>query len=149
LDANFINPFLTSSVQVIETLINIKPVVGKLNVKDMRYMNDRVWLRIDTKGQLEKNIIFGFPERMTMNIVSKMMGGMPITEMDEICRSAVAELGNMISGNASTMLSINGFLVDITPPSVIDVSSVYWGKKAFSIPVTIDAVGEFDINIIV
>ena len=42
-----------------------------------------------------------------------------ITKLDELSLSALSELGNMILGNAATVLSTKGKIVDITPPSII------------------------------
>ncbi|MCI3922285.1 chemotaxis protein CheX [Paenibacillus sp. TRM 82003] len=147
MQAELINPFLTSSIQVIETLIQVKPTVGKLQVTRMKYIDHYVWLKIQIVGQVQKEIMFGFPDRLAMNMVSMMMGGYQVTELDEMCKSAVAELGNMISGNASTMLYHNGITVDITPPSLVNDDASEWGKQAMSIPLTVETVGEFDIHI--
>ena len=148
MQAELINPFLTSSIQVIETIIQVKPTVGKLQMKQMQYTENYVWLKIRIHGQMEQEIMFGFPDTMAMNIVSTMLGGYVVTELDDMCRSAVAELGNMISGNASTMLYHNGIAVDITPPSLVGDSAVDWGKKAVSIPLSVERIGDFDINIL-
>ncbi len=148
MQAELINPFLTSSIQVIETIIQVKPTVGKLHLKQMQYTDKYVWLKIRIHGQLEKEIMFGFPDTMAMNIVSTMLGGYVVTEVDDMCRSAVAELGNMISGNASTMLYHSGIAVDITPPSLVEDSDLDWGKKAVSIPLSVETIGDFDINIL-
>jgi chemotaxis protein CheX len=147
--AEFINPFLSSSIQVIETMTQIKPTVGKLQVKPMSYVNDCVWLKINIVGQMQKEIMFGFPGQMAMNMVSAMMGGYQVTELDEMCRSAMAELGNMISGNASNILFHSGIAVDITPPSIVNDTEMDWGKQAVSIPLQVKAIGDFDIHIIV
>ncbi|HZG57000.1 chemotaxis protein CheX [Paenibacillus sp.] len=149
MQAELINPFLTSSVQVIETIIQVKPTVGKLHMKEIQFADNYVWLKIRIHGQVEKEILFGFPDRMAMNMVSTMLGGYVVTEVDDMCRSAVAELGNMISGNASTMLYHNGITVDITPPKLVEDTTIDTGKKAVSIPLRVDRIGEFDINIIV
>ncbi|MNY80771.1 CheC-like family protein [compost metagenome] len=65
--------------------------------------------------------------------------------------SAISELGNMISGNASTILSNQGFTVDITPPKVIKSQSVVDSatSKALYIPLTISGVGEVDIQVMI
>ena len=55
-------------------------------------------------GQMEGDIVFGLHETVALKLVSAMMGGYPIAEMDEMGQSAISELGNMISGNASTIL---------------------------------------------
>ncbi len=44
--------------------------------------------------------------------------GMPVTELDDMAMSAISELGNMIMGNAATIFSTKGIVIDITPPTV-------------------------------
>jgi len=48
-----------------------------------------------------------------------MMGGVALAELDEISKSAIAELGNMIMGNTATILSSRGIGIEITPPSLL------------------------------
>lgn len=147
MNASLINPFLTSSVQVVETLISIRPVVGKVQILDMHYREGYLWLKIGILGELEKDILFGFPESVGVGVVSRMMGGYSFAGWDDICRSGVAELANMISGNASTFLAQNGYEIDITPPKILSESESLWGGKAFSVPLTIEGLGEFYMNI--
>ena len=49
---------------------------------------------------------------------TEMMMGMPVTALDDMSISAISELGNMIMGNAATIFSTKGYVIDITPPSV-------------------------------
>jgi len=149
LQAELINPFLTSSIQVIETIIQVRPKIGTLRIQQIHYSHDCVWLKIRIYGQVEKDILFGFPEIAAKNIVSMMLGGYAVHELDDMCRSAVAELGNMISGNASTLLYSNGISVEITPPSILTGDAFEWGKSAVTIPLEVERLGGFDINIIV
>ncbi len=150
MQASYINPFLTSSVHVIESLINTRPSIGELRIKNIDFMEDHVWLRIGLLGQLEGDIIFGFPEKVALRIVSGMMGGYAVTEFDEMSRSALSELGNMISGNASTMLYNEGVQIDITPPNFIQLPQAgLSGRKALTIPLNLVDIGQFDIYVIV
>ncbi|WJH36761.1 chemotaxis protein CheX [Paenibacillus aurantius] len=145
--AAYINPFLSSSVHVIESLIQIRPSLGELNIKYIDFWDDYVWLRIGIVGEMKGDIVFGFPEKVALRIASGMMGGYVLTEFDEMSRSAISELGNMISGNASTQLSNQGISIDITPPSFLEKSSADQ-KKAFSVPLRLENIGEFDIYVI-
>ena len=52
-------------------------------------------------------------------LASEMLGGMEITEVDEMVTSAVGELCNMIMGNACSTISSYETNVDITPPTVV------------------------------
>lgn len=148
LQVQFINPFLTSSIQVIEAIVQVKPVIGKLHMRQIQYADRCIWLKINVVGQMQKEIVFGFPDELAVNMVSAMLGGYVVTELDDMCRSAMAELGNMISGNATTILYHNGIAVDITPPSFIHKTAPEWGKSVVSIPLHVHPFGEFNINIV-
>ena len=52
------------------------------------------------------------------DVASRMMMGMPVAEIDDMAKSALSELGNMIMGNAATLLANNDLKIDITPPTL-------------------------------
>ncbi|MBD2848439.1 chemotaxis protein CheX [Paenibacillus sp. IB182496] len=146
--AEYINPFLESARIVIEQVVMIRPATGQLGVKDIAIAGDYIWIQIGMSGQMNGDIIFALREEVALKIISAMMGGFAITEIDEIGSSAISELGNMISGNASTMLYNQGVKVDITPPLVLrSVESA--GKKALTIPLIMDGIGELDIQVLI
>ena len=72
------------------------------------------------------------------DIAGKMMM-MPVQQLDEISTSAICELGNMIMGNASTVFSVEGIGIDITPPTMCKGNVAFQGPVAnLSIPVYYD-----------
>lgn len=113
--AEVINPFLESARSVIEQVVQVSPSTGSMGVKDVVPVQDHIWIQIGMTGHFSGMVVFGLQENVALRIVSAMMGGFVLTEMDEMGQSAISELGNMISGNASTLLSNQGFAVDITP----------------------------------
>lgn len=148
--AEVINPFLESARNVIEQLIQISPSTGALGIKDIEVIDGHIWIMIGMTGQLSGNVMFGIQEQVALKIVSAMMGGFVITEMDEMSKSAISELGNMISGNASTILSNQGVAVDITPPQVVNSSSLnISSQRALCIPLVMDGIGELDIQVMI
>lgn len=70
-------------------------------------------------GDLAGNVIFSMSEDGAKGIASNMMGGMEITEFDELTQSAISELSNMLAANASTGLSELGFTTDISTPTLM------------------------------
>lgn len=148
MQASYINPFLTSSCTVIESLIQVKPTLGELKVKNIDFWDDHVWLKIGIVGGMTGAIMFGFPEGVALKIASAMMGGYSLTEFDELSRSAISELGNMISGNASTLLYNEGIMVDITPPAFMDLAQTSGSRKALTIPLSLHAYGDFNIYVV-
>ncbi|MUT65881.1 chemotaxis protein CheX [Paenibacillus sp. NEAU-GSW1] len=149
--AEYINPFLESAKIVIEQVIQIRPSTGQLGLKDIKFVENYIWIQIGLNGQMNGDIVFGLSEQVALKMVSAMMGGFVISEIDEIGRSAISELGNMISGNASTMLYNQGVRVDITPPKVIHSAQAagFSAVQALTIPLIMDGIGELDIQVLV
>lgn len=149
--AEVINPFLESARTVIEQLIQVSPSTGILGIKNVELIQGHIWIQIGMTGQLSGNIVFGIEENVALRMVSVMMGGYVLTEMDEMGQSAISELGNMISGNASTILSNQGVTVDITPPKIVKSEHItaFLPQKALSIPLMMDGIGELDIQVMI
>ncbi|WP_379130529.1 chemotaxis protein CheX [Paenibacillus sp. sgz500958] len=148
--AEVINPFLESARIVIEQVIQVSPSTGNLGIKEIELSDSHIWIQVGMTGQLSGNVIFGIAEQVALRMVSVMMGGYVMTEMNEMGESAISELGNMISGNASTILSNQGVSVDITPPKLMKSESMsFLPRKALSIPLLMDGIGELDIQVMV
>ncbi|MDR0268300.1 chemotaxis protein CheX [Paenibacillus sp.] len=149
--AEVINPFLESARLVIEQVIQVSPSTGTLGVKTVELIQDHIWIHIEMSGQLNGNIMFSLHEHVALRMVSIMMGGHVLTEMNEMGQSAISELGNMISGRASAILSNQGVNVDITPPKVVrsEQVAIFNQQKAISIPLLMDGIGELDIQVMV
>ncbi|MGG0824038.1 chemotaxis protein CheX [Paenibacillus turicensis] len=146
-----INPFLQSACSVIEQVVQVSPSTGSPGLKEIVPIQDHIWIQIGMTGHFSGMVTFGLEEAVALRIVSAMMGGFVLTEMDEMGQSAISELGNMISGNASTLLSNQGIVVDITPPQVIKSSSAEGlsPRKALCVPLLMDGIGELDIQVMV
>ncbi|MFB9751490.1 chemotaxis protein CheX [Paenibacillus hodogayensis] len=149
--AEYINPFLESARIVLEQLINVRPTTGQLGIKDVKFVESHIWIQIGMTGQMEGDIVFGLHEEVALKLVSAMMGGYSVTEMDEMSQSAISELGNMISGNATTILYNQGVRVDITPPKLIQTAAAagFAPTRALTIPLMMDQIGQLDIKVLI
>lgn len=148
--AEVINPFLESARNVIEQVIQVSPSTGILGIKEIELIDNHIWIQVGMTGQLSGNVIFGIAENVALRMVSIMMGGYVITEMDEMGQSAISELGNMISGNASTILYNQGVSVDISPPQIMRLESMsILPRRALSIPLLMEGIGEMDIQVMI
>lgn len=146
--AEYINSFLESARMVIEQMVQIRPSTGQLALKDIKFVDHHVWIQIGLTGQMNGDIVFGLSESVALRIISAMMGGFVITEIDELGKSAISELGNMISGNASTMLYNQGVHVDITPPRVVDLNN-FVARRALTVPLIMEGIGEMEIQVLI
>lgn len=116
IDVRHINPFLQSSISIMESVTQIKLAVGRPEVTDFNLRNTSYAIQVGVVGEMKGQAILVMSEDNAKEIASKMMYGMPIAEIDEMAASALNELGNMIMGNAATVFSTQGILIDITPP---------------------------------
>ncbi|UZQ85059.1 chemotaxis protein CheX [Thermoclostridium stercorarium] len=115
----YINPFIEASQQVFQMVIGVKPSLKKVYLKKSPYNSDSVAVIVGLTGTIRGQVIISLSVETAKIIASTMMGGMPIEVFDDMARSAIAELGNMIIGNTATILSTRGINVEITPPSLL------------------------------
>jgi chemotaxis protein CheX len=115
-------------------------------------MAGSVVIIIGIAGQFKGQAFFSMDESTARKIASAMMMGMPVNDMDEMAKSAIAELGNMIMGNVSTEFYNNGIKIDITPPSILvgrDMAVSTKGIKSICIPLILGNMGKLEIDVAV
>jgi chemotaxis protein CheX len=119
MNVEHINPFIEASRLVLKSIANMDISLGKVYLKTSTYASDDLLIIIGLMGNLKGQVVFSMNKSTACNIASAMMLGMPVTELDEVSKSAVSEAANMILGNAATILSSKGFKIDITPPTML------------------------------
>lgn len=119
----YVNPFITASLSVLETVLGAKPVRGELAVQPSSFTSQQISVVCGVTGQVQGQVIYGMAQRTAHQIASTMIGS-PVKIFDQLAASAIAELGNMISGNASHQLLDAGYVCDITPPTIIQGTEV-------------------------
>ncbi|HWH70368.1 MAG TPA: chemotaxis protein CheX [Candidatus Sulfotelmatobacter sp.] len=73
---------------------------------------------IGVVGRAQGLVLYGMSEKTAKGLVSSMTGE-NIAVFDSLAESAVAELGNVITGLASGELERAGYPCKIAPPSVV------------------------------
>ncbi len=119
MNIEYINPFIEASQTVLKQIANIDAVLGKVFLKTSPYRSENILIMVGLTGTIRGQVVMTMSKKLAMNIASCMMFGMPVTEFDEISKSAISELANMILGNTATILYNRGFGVDITPPTML------------------------------
>ncbi|MFN7015774.1 MAG: chemotaxis protein CheX [Fimbriimonadales bacterium] len=121
--AEYINPFVSAAIEVFQMMLGSMPQRGQLSARRGIFTSQQCNIVLGVTGQLEGMIIYGM-SLVTADKVAYQMLGTTIRTFDELAASAIAELGNMISGNALTKLSNAGYRCNLSPPSIIRGSSV-------------------------
>ncbi|MBS1710777.1 MAG: chemotaxis protein CheX [Armatimonadetes bacterium] len=146
----YVTPFVAASVNVINTLIATTPERGKLSARPQLFTSQQVNIVCGITGEIEGQVIYGMSLLTAKNMASKMLGGMAVKEFDQLAASAIAELGNMISGGSSSKLFESGFKTDITPPTIVkgpNISMSNLDIPTLVIPLAIADVGELEIAV--
>ena len=116
--AEFVNPFASAMVMVFQKEFGMNVMRDSLALQQGPLRGADVNTIIGVTGQLEGQVIYTFDERVALRIASALMGE-AVEELDELAKSAVAELGNIITGNAAIGLSENGYNCILTPPTLL------------------------------
>ncbi len=119
----YINPFLVSAVSVLEAILGETPIRKGLTGQRASFTSEQCNVVCGVTGQAHGQVIFGMTLAVADKIASHMLGE-PIKTFDALAASAIAELSNMICGNAMSQLSEAGLICDITPPAIIRGSKV-------------------------
>lgn len=113
-----IQPFVSAAALVLKQELKVDIERGELSVAETDYTTRDITVFIGITGDLEGTVLFGTSEEMAMNIVYELTGERKVF-YDETSESAVAELGNVISGRATALFESKGINCTISPPSVI------------------------------
>lgn len=107
-------------------VLNVIPMFG---IADVKFLSEKTYgKQIETNGvvgiigiigELTGNVYFSMSEDCAKKIASYMMGGMEVSEFDELAQSAISELSNMLAANASIILSETGKMIDISTPTLM------------------------------
>lgn len=147
MNVEHINPFIKATVDVLSQLGSLSPNIGKMFVKNDPAPTYRVAVIIGVVGDVKGQVIYSFSEETAKMVASAMMMGMPVDVFDEMAKSAVSELANMISGHAMTGISEFGLNVDISPPTLVCGESVKISSVTEKIVVVPVELGDEEIEL--
>ncbi|MGB9697825.1 MAG: chemotaxis protein CheX [Thermodesulfobacteriota bacterium] len=118
LKAELVNPFLSATVHVLKTMVNLTPVVGKPYIKKESSTRGDISGIVGIIGDTEGSLCLTFSKNCILYIVSKLFGEEQ-QEINEEVKDAVGELTNMISGDARRRLEEIGYHFQGAVPSVV------------------------------
>ncbi len=119
MNIEYINPFIEASQTVLAQVANVDAKLGKVFLKSAPYKGESILIIVGITGKIRGQAIFTMTKEVALKIASAMMFGMPVDELNEISKSALSELTNMILGNTATLLYNKGIGIEITPPSLL------------------------------
>ena len=151
MDVKLANPFIQSFDSVMPQLGFVRTRQGDLTEKEHEIEFTGVVIIVGIVGAIKGNAVYCLDDTSAKTIASNMMMGMPIDELDEMAKSALSELSNMLTATAATYFSETGLHIDISTPTVLSGESMkvkMGSKQVFSVQLYADDV-MVDINIAV
>ncbi len=148
MDVKYINPF-------IDSFYNILPQIGFSNVirENVAVKNSveslGILINLGIVGDIKGNIVYNIQDENGKKIASKMMMGLPVEELDEMAQSALSELSNMLTANASINFSNIGVNVNISTPTLMygqDIKIKLNTDKILNIKIIADDI-PIDVNV--
>ena len=119
MDVRLINPFI-GAVTGIMPQIGFSNITRKgISLKEKKFMVSGVVLTLGIVGDKKGNVVYSIDMDGAKKIASTMMMGMPVEELDDMSKSALSELSNMLTANASINFSNDGINVDISVPTLM------------------------------
>lgn len=150
MNVDYINPFIEASQSVLMMMTGNKPELGQVYIRESPFKSDNVAVIVGLTGKIRGQVILSFSQKSALAVASAMMGGMTVSVLDEISKSAISELANMIMGNTATLLASRGISIDITPPSLLMGEKLLItpaNMKTICIPLRIGGENSIDIDV--
>lgn len=151
MDIKYVNPFIEAFTSVMPQLGFKKIEKGRLSVKGDVIKSQGVMLLVGMVGDVKGNVIYSMTMDNSKKVASTMMMGMPVDELNEMAQSALSELSNMLTANASANFEKQGFKVNISTPTLMcgaEIDAKMSVSKVLCIELIVDDIPvEIDIAI--
>lgn len=123
--AKYLNPVIVSLSNVLESMAQIVPTKGSIDKKEKLVVEKDYTLLFRFEGELNGFFAFSFDEKLALEIVNRMTGGMVSgTELDEVGLSAMSEVGGMVKGSAESQLQGLGYTTSVSEVQMLKKEEV-------------------------
>ncbi|AWW25572.1 chemotaxis protein CheX [Acetobacterium carbinolicum] len=124
MDLTIINPFIASVTDVMPQLGFANIDLKEQSEKSKKIVASGIVLTLGIVGDKKGNVAYAIDTEGAKQIASIMMMGMPVDELDDMAKSAISELSNMLTANAAINFSNDNVTVDISPPTMLTGESI-------------------------
>jgi chemotaxis protein CheX len=116
--AEYANPFITAAVTTFKKELGVNLNRNSINVKNAPIPSKEVSIIIGVTGAVKGQVVYSMDDNVAMAVAKAMLPGKVPAELKKLANSAVSELANIITGQASIILAGESNRIDITPPAV-------------------------------
>jgi len=116
-----INPFIEAAAQILPQIVNGISFTrtGLLLAKDSAVSQEKLAVIIlGIVGGVKGRVIYSLENNLACEIAAKMLFEPVQPELNDLARSALSEMTNMVTGRAIALLVSAGYNVDFSPPTL-------------------------------
>lgn len=144
----YIEPLVTSTIKVLDSVIKSDIARGDTSlVRDVKIMGD-IAIVIRLGGDSEGSIILNMPPDTALKICNVMFDD-NFDTLTPLGMDSIAELANMIAGNAISVINDLGYDFKVYPPTIVMEDYIKESTpdlEIFQIPLFTDC-GEITMNV--
>ncbi|MEW9669821.1 chemotaxis protein CheX [Ammoniphilus sp. 3BR4] len=142
-----IGPIMDGTLESITAIIPLSTTFNPPTWLKAPFQQKEIGVLVGLAGDMHVRFLLE-GERETLRKLGQSMFGMELE--NQMLESFAGELSNMIIGNLSTFLAGKGYVIDITPPTVmVGDTKLYGFNQAVCIPFEIETVGLLNLLVLV
>ncbi len=115
----YVNPFLTPAQMVWQREFGCPLRVQNAEAVSHQYTTDDVTAIVGISGSLKGNVLYSFSEDLVNQIVKKLVTN-DVDPRGQMALSALADIANVITGNAATQLAASGYRCEVSPSVILE-----------------------------
>jgi chemotaxis protein CheX len=145
---NYIEPFVSSTIRVLDNVLQSDIAKGSMMLVSGEEIKGDVTIVVRLKGDSAGSIIVNMTKETALNISTLMFGDRLDTLTPDVIDS-IAELANMIAGNATSVLNDLGSDFTVLPPLIMTTDNAPRKSpvvEVFQVPLFTD-LGEITLNV--
>jgi chemotaxis protein CheX len=123
--AEYANPFITAAVKTFKQELGVELTRNSMNVKESPVPSKDLSIIIGVTGHVRGQVVYSLDDNVAMAVAKAMLPDRLPAELKKHTNSAVSELANIVTGQASIILAGESERIDITPPAVFSGGSSY------------------------
>lgn len=118
MNVKFLNPFIDSAHDILRIEMHESVQRGDLRLESGLYYTDDATVIISLVGAVDGTVFYSMSKESAVHFASALMDE-KFDTLNALAQSGIAELGNVITGQASMRLAEAGFESNISTPSLI------------------------------
>lgn len=145
----YITPFVSGSILVIEEIFGITPERGNLSARPELFTSQQINILCSISGEIEGQVIYGMDSSTARKLAGKLRDKQ-FSDVTAEADSAIAELGQRLSDSSLKLLAAEGFPTEMASQTIIKGANIRMSKietPTLVIPILIDGIGEIEIYV--